>query len=730
MIEKNTQHEYFASCPKRLEQLLHTELENIGVSNVKQTTAGVFFSGGWQDLYKVCLSSRIANRILMPIAREKGKTAEDVYRIASSIHWQDYFSSQCNFVVDFIGANDDIRNTQFGAQKVKDAIVDYFMRVENTRPSISKQSPDVRINVRLTKASLIVSIDMSGDSLHRRGYREKQGAAPLKENLAAALLYRAQWPEKVAQSFTQSERIALIDPMCGSGTLLIEAALMAANIAPGLLRKKFGFEKLLAHDETLWQHVKTQVQSEQKSLEDPSFPIILGYDSDPRVLRHANENLVTAKLTHCVSVSTQALQDFTNPVPDKVGAGLLICNPPYGERLGEIEALREDYRLLGQLAKRELAGWQMAIFSGNRELGKEMRLRAENKYQFLNGTIATELLVFNILGGEATLREDRSLTSTPLSDGAMMVSNRLQKNQRRLEKWRKKENIECYRVYDADMPEYSAAIDVYGGQYHVQEYQAPKKIDENKARQRFDDIIHATVHAFNTKPENVISKTRMRTRGKSQYEKLSQDLQTIDFIEVCEEKAKLFVNLTDYLDTGLFLDHRPLRKTIRNDAMGKRFLNLFCYTASATVHAALSGAQSSVSVDMSNTYLAWAKMNLENNNISTKRHSLVRADCVEWLKECRQGFDLIMLDPPTFSNSKKTTTVLDIQRDHVSLINRCMELLTPNGTLYFSTNLRSFKIDENIVKKHQAENITASTLDPDFVRNTKIHQCWKFQHMK
>lgn len=728
MIEKNTQREYFASCPKRLEQLLEAELIDFGVSDVRQTSAGVFFSATLEDMYKVCLRSRLSNRILMPIAREKGMTAEDLYRIALNIQWHSYFSYDCNFVVDFIGSNDEIRNTQFGAQKVKDAIVDYFLRRENHRPSIDKHFPDIRINVRLTKAAVIISIDMSGDSLHRRGYRDRQGAAPIKENLAAALLYRARWPEKVAQARAQGQRIAILDPMCGSGTILIEAALMAANIAPGLLRKKFGFEKLLEHDETLWQTVKTHVQSQSRSVEDVNFPMIIGYDQDSHVLRHANHNITNAKLSHCIKVATQELKNFTKPVNDTIKSGLLICNPPYGERLGEIEALRDDYRLLGKLVKQELAGWQVAIFSGNRDLTKEMRLRAQSKYQFLNGTIQSELSIFDIVASEATLREDRDPASSPLSEGATMVSNRLLKNQRRLEKWRKKEGVECYRVYDADIPEYAAAIDIYGDHYHVQEYQAPKNIDQNKARRRFDDIIHATIHAFKSESEKIIPKTRMRTRGKSQYEKLGKDLRTSDFLEVREFNAKLLVNLTDYLDTGLFLDHRPLRKRIANEAMGKRFLNLFCYTASASVHAALGGAQSSVSVDMSNTYLSWAKLNYEKNNINSQRHSLVRADCIQWLQQCREGFDLIMLDPPTFSNSKKTSTVLDVQRDHMTLINRCMELLTPKGTLYFSTNLRTFKIDNTIIQRYKVEDITMDTLDPDFERNTKIHKCWKFQH--
>jgi len=365
-------------------------------------------------------------------------------------------------------------------------------------------------------------------------------------------------------------------------------------------------------------------------------------------------------------------------------------------------------------------------------LGKEMRLRAKHKYKMYNGAIDSQLLLFDMLGKEAILREDRRKQNgedapMPLSEGAQMVANRILKNLKRLKKWLNQSGVTCYRVYDADMPEYAAAIDVYEDYYHVQEYQAPKSVNEKKAHQRFDEILRATAQVFGSDFDHVIAKTRQRNRGKKQYQKFNNDGDSTYF-NVQEDRAKLLVNLSDYLDTGLFLDHRPLRRMILQQANGKRFLNLFCYTATATVQAALGGAASSVSVDMSNTYLDWAARNFELNNLSAARHKLVRADGVEWLRNCREGFDLIMLDPPTFSNSKNTDTVLDIQRDHSSLILRCMDLLTPTGTLYFSNNLRSFKLDEGLQAKFQIKNISADSLDPDFERNPKIHNCWQICH--
>ncbi len=726
MSKNDTESNYFASCPKGIENILQEELTDLGVSGIKQTAAGVSFSASQSTLYKVLLWTRFANRILMPLSKEKAKDAKELYSAVYQIPWEDYISDGMSFVVDFVGSNDEINNTQFGAQRTKDAIVDRFVRLDKARPNVNKLSPDVRINVRLTKVSLIISLDLSGESLHRRGYRGKQGAAPLKENLAAAVLYRAGWPKLVAQARQENKRIALIDPMCGSGTFLIEAAMMAANMAPGLMRERFACENLASHDKDTWDEVKADAKASMRTL-DESFPIIEGSDIDRRVVGIAQENVACTPFQSVIRLTTKPVDDLSLPEDDSELTGLLICNPPYGERLGEIEDLREDYRILGQVVKQALPGWQVGVFTSNTELAREMRLRAKNKYKFFNGKISAELHIFDIVGGESTLREDRDITTAPLSEGAQMVFNRLNKNRRRLDKWIRKEGVECYRLYDADMPEYAAAIDVYGDQYHVQEYQAPKTINEKKAQIRFQEICQATVQAFELHPKQLVSKTRMRQRGSSQYQK-SEHQNEKHFFTVDENGAQLRVNLHEYLDTGLFLDHRPLRARIRKEASGKRFLNLFCYTATASVQAILGGAASSVSVDMSNTYLEWAKRNYALNNIHSNQHRLERADCIGWLRNCRQGFDIIMLDPPSFSNSKNTDTVLDIQKDHVQLVNRCMELLDTNGVLYFSNNLRSFKLDPALSEKYDVNDITQATLDPDFERNQKIHSCWMMKN--
>ena len=683
----------------------------------------------------------MTNKILLPLASFELKDEQALYRGVYALNWAEHLALDGTFKVDFLGTDKAIRNTQFGAVRVKDAIVDHFKDRHGQRPSVDKNNPDLIINARLSKGRVHISLDLSGRSLHRRGYRYQQGEAPLKENLACAILLRAQWPHIAAEGGY------LIDPMCGSATLLIEGLMMAADIAPGLLRKDYdwGFTRWQQFDESCWQQLVSAAvarkdaglqQCRERGLE------CRGYDRDWRVLRAAEENIERAGLEEWIRVLCKPIESFSKPTHKPMATGLVISNPPYGERLGEEKELEPVYQQLGQVLKTDFIGWSAAIITSNTQLAQKVGLRAQKKYKFWNGTIPAELLTFSV-EPEHFYKESKALTPwgqpaalsfEELSEGAKMVCNRLRKNQKQLRKWLNKERIQCYRLYDADLPEYAAAIDIYGEAIHIQEYAAPRSIEPHKAKQRLHALLDATTVVLEADRDQLFVKQRRQNKGKQQYEKQSgssaynnrADNKQSDRapLVVQEGQAQFLVNLWDYLDTGLFLDHRPVRQRIYSQAAGKDFLNLFCYTATATVHAALGGANSSVSVDMSNTYLDWAKQNFQKNNIHPERHQLVRDDCLNWLKHCRQGFDLILLDPPSFSNSKRMEEVLDIQRDHSQLIQRCMEILKPGGTLIFSNNLRSFVLDEALLDQYHCDNITRETLDPDFQRSTKIHHCW------
>lgn len=721
--------QFFAICPKGFEELIIEELTALGAEQCKATVGGVHFGGGMEVAYRACLWSRLANKILLPLVSDQVRNVEDMYRLCRAVEWDQHLDAQRTFAVDFTGQAPFVRNTHFGALKVKDAVVDFFKDAHGERPSVAKQRPDVQLNAHLNKGQFTLYLDLSGESLHRRGYRLDGGLAPLKENLAAAILIRAGWPAIAKQGG------ALLDPMCGSATLLIEGAMMAADMAPGLERDYFGFDGWLGHVPSMWRRLVEEAEQRRDDGLEAGLPEIRGYDASVKALNAADENIARAGLSRFVRVSRKELQHFAVPTHTEVTPGLVVTNPPYGERLGDEEALVHLYQYLGERMRRGFVGWQLAMITGNPDLGKRMGLRSHKQYQFRNGNIPSKLLLFKVEPEafviDAANRPGAPLEAAPkadieLSDGAQMFANRLRKNLRTTGKWAKQQGIQCYRLYDADLPEYAVAIDVYGERVHVSEYAPPKKIDPEVAQQRVDEVIAVIPEVLSVSPEWVYLKQRQRQKGAEQYNKFDSQQQ---YFEVQEGGVRLLVNLSDYLDTGLFLDHRPVRLNIARRAKGKRFLNLFCYTGTATVHAAMAGAWYTLSVDMSNTYLRWLAKNLAINGLSEAKHRTERANVVEWLQgDVDQQFDLILLDPPTFSNSKRMEAVFDVQRDHVMLVERCMARLAPGGTLIFSNNYRRFQLDEGLVQKYAVADVTPQTIDKDFARHANIHKCWHIQH--
>ena len=421
--------------------------------------------------------------------------------------------------------------------------------------------------------------------------------------------------------------------------------------------------------------------------------------------------------------------DHIQPSPaDK--PGLVIVNPPYGERLSEQHTLEPLYIQLGDIFKKHFPQWRAAVFTANPDLGKRMGLKAQRINTFYNGALNCKLLSFSVepryfVDREAAdTRTQQANFAAAVDAGADMFINRLDKNRRTLNPWVQREGISCYRLYDADIPEYAVAVDLYEQWVHVQEYQAPRHIDPARAQARLQQIMSVIPHVLDVPAERVFLKVRQRQKGRDQYQKQAH---TAHFHEVNEGACRFLVNLEDYLDTGLFLDHRPTRKLLGQLARGKRFLNLFAYTGTATVHAALGGATSTTSVDLSRTYLDWAQRNLELNDIHGPWHRLVRADCLKWLQQDRGRYDLIFLDPPTFSNSKTMSEHFDVQRDHPDLIRQTLKRLAPQGLLLFSTNHRHFKLDTEALAGLAITEMTRQTIPRDFQRHSHIHRCWKIR---
>ncbi|MCK9606631.1 MAG: bifunctional 23S rRNA (guanine(2069)-N(7))-methyltransferase RlmK/23S rRNA (guanine(2445)-N(2))-methyltransferase RlmL [Methylomonas sp.] len=727
-----SQYQLFATTPKAMEGILAAEIEALGGQQVQQKMAGVAFQGDLAMAYKACLWSRTANRILLLLGSFEVKSQQDLYDGVNRINWFEHLEPDDSLAVSFSSKNNPaINNTHFGALKVKDAIVDQMRAKFDKRPNIDTERPSIRINVYLHNETAQLSLDLSGESLHKRGYRDVSIAAPIKENLAAAILLRTGWPKIAAAGGS------LLDPMCGSGTMLLEGAMIAADYAPGLLRDYYGFLGWKKHDAELWQNLLADA-NQRRDMGLKTLPVIVGFDQDRHTVATALQHVENAGLQGKIHIEKRDIADAA--AAESWPKGLIACNPPYGERLGEEAETAELYRRFGEVLKSRFGGWQATMIISNPELGFRLGLRSQKPITLFNGALECKLLRFNIeeksfFEPKAKSQQERieqigrRTQAEQVDTQAEMFGNRLRKNLKKLNKWVKQNQIHCYRVYDADLPEYAVAVDVYQGEQtwvNVQEYESPKTIDPAKANQRLAGAMVEIPKVLGIPKEQVFLKIRRKQKNTDQYEKQG-DSGRFHVIE--EGGCKFWVNFEDYLDTGLFLDHRPIRMLIQQQAQGKRFLNLFAYTGSASVLAAMGGAASSVTVDMSNTYLDWAKRNFDLNGIRGD-HKLVRANCLTWLAEQAVAkpaaqFDLIFLDPPTFSNSKKMDDAFDVQNDHVQLLKNAAAILAPGGILYFSTNFRRFKMDAVSLAGLNIEDISAATIPEDFARDPKIHYCWR-----
>ncbi|TJY62885.1 bifunctional 23S rRNA (guanine(2069)-N(7))-methyltransferase RlmK/23S rRNA (guanine(2445)-N(2))-methyltransferase RlmL [Sinimarinibacterium sp. CAU 1509] len=718
----------FVSCPRGVETLLVAEISALGADAPEARTGGVACVASLDAAYRICLWSRIASRVLMPLHRFAIPDADALYAEAATVDWPGLFDADRSFAIEVAGRSPTLTHTHYAGLKVKDAIVDGFRAAGFDRPNVDTDHPDIRIHLHLDRDQATLSLDLAGESLHRRGYRRSGTEAPMKENLAAAILMHAGWPALAA------EGAALLDPMCGSGTLLIEGAMIAADIAPGLMRRGWGFEAWRGHQPERWKAVADEARQRRTAGLAVVRNHIRGGDLDPQAVNAARDNIHRAGLSDWVQVECG---DALQMRPEPGTHGLWVSNPPYGERLGAEAELIKLYSLLGVHLKQQFGGWRAAVFTARGDLGPRLGLSAHAIHTLYNGAIACKLLCFEIRAQSAS-----AAAAAPVGGGEDFA-NRLRKNARHLAKWARRNGVTNYRVYDADLPDYALVVDLYATpemHAHVQEYAAPKTVEPAKAEQRLRAALARLQDVLELPAAQIHYKLRRAQKGTTQYRKQNE---TERFYTVVEHGCRLQVNFDDYLDTGLFLDHRPMRLRIQQEARGKRMLNLFCYTGAASVHAAVGGAAQTVSVDLSNTYLDWAKQNFALNDLrawdythapepgaSLAHHALVRADCLVWLRQQaaapnRQRFDLIFLDPPTFSNSKRMDETLDIQRDHVELIQLCAALLAPGGCLYFSTNRRGFKLDTDALSGCACQDITAQTVDEDFRRPRPPHHCWR-----
>ncbi len=701
----------FVSCPKHLELLLKDELYSLGVSEAAEGLAGVHAQASAEVWLKAVMWSRLANRIYIKIDSAQCHDKKALYAAMAGIQW----SPLCKDIpktlsIKFNGTNKELKNTHFSSQVTKDAICDQMNEAYGFRPKVVKSDGHLSVYARLKYKQLEIYQDITGHSLHQRGYRGTNTLAPLKENLAAAILIRAGWPEAAKNNHN------LIDPMCGSGTLLTEGWQMACDIAPNVKLKSHALFSWHGFDSHLWTQMMMDAEQRSEIGIETFKGQIIGVDHHKDSITQANQNLANIPHSKRVSFQYQTLDKFRIPPRNN----LIVCNPPYGVRLQK--NYLSSWIQLRDWLKTKVKEAKAAVLTPDEAKGWLLGYRGSNSYALLNGNIPIQLRLFDVEPSHLLDIPDGQLFALPAS--AQMLANRLKKNKNQLKQWLDSNQIEAYRLYDADLPEYAVAIDCYQNHVNIQEYQAPKTIDPKKAALHLNHVMLAVQSVIQPKPEKIHLKTRQIQKDKQQYNKYSDEE---DRFVLNEQGRKYLVDLEQYLDTGLFLDHRWLRNQIQSESLGKKVLNLFSYTGAISVAAAQGKAASVISVDTSKTYLKWAEDNFALNGLRSANHGFIRADVLSYLYRCKEKFDLIIADPPTFSNSHSRDDDWEVQKDHQQLIDGCMALLNESGTLYFSNNFKKFSLDIDIKEKYLVKNISEQSLDPDF-KHSKIHQCYQVQH--
>lgn len=723
---------FFATCPQGLERLLEAELGGLGIAGVRGTRGGVAFSSGaLEDAYRVCLHSHLAHRLLLRLARFQAESPDDVYGAVQALDWTEHLAVDGSLLVDAKLRDTQLGNAHFVALKVKDAVVDQLRTPDGVRPSVDLRQPDLRLNLFVHRRQAELSLDLSGGGL-RRALAEQQH---WRGGLGAAALHWGDIPRRLARA----EPVMLLGG--GDLDLLISAALMAREQAPGLLLPSFGFERWQAHVPALWRRLCEEARSAQREAPHP----LVVWEPQRKILHDAHAACAGLGLDKALIWHEDPRQA---PLPGQPAGSVLL--PPGDDPRARHGALKAQ----AQTLRRHCPGWSVVQMSLEDDPGLDDALgTCGARLNVRRGKSAFLLRRYAVPAGhpghpgqpsrEPTAEAQRataagsapqSVNVQPLalsadSPQARMLVNRLRKNHKHLARWARRQQVACYRLYDADLPEYAAAIDIYQTELDwvvVQEYAPPSSIEAETVARRLDEIRAAVAEVLELPLQRIVLKQRRRQKGKAQYEKLARRGQ---FYPVVEGGLKLLVNFTDYLDTGLFLDHRNTRLELGAKAAGRHVLNLFAYTGVATVHMVAGGARSSTTVDLSKTYLDWAQRNLALNDLQGPAHRYIQADCLEWLDQAAadpgsKRYGLIFMDPPTFSTSKRMEDVLDVQRDHVRLIRAAFALLRPGGELYFSNNFRKFKLDREALQDMNIEDISARSLPEDFKRNPRIHQCF------
>jgi 23S rRNA (guanine2445-N2)-methyltransferase / 23S rRNA (guanine2069-N7)-methyltransferase len=728
-----------------LEWVLARELEAVGATDLRVGRRTIEFSAApgreQETVYRAVLESRTAIRVLEPLGRFRVDSPESLHRAVSEIDWREQLRTDDTLRVDAVVHDTFLTHSLYAAQVVKDAVVDQLRTPSGRRPSVQLRGATLRLALHLVGDTATVFRDAAGRSLHQRGWRVGEVEAPLSEVLAAGILAIAGW--------TPGE--PLLDPLCGSGTLVIEAATMAAGIAPGLLRARragHGFFRFRDRDRALCERLVAELEARVRT----AAGVFQASDLDPRAVAAALACARAAGVGDAVTVEARHFEDVRPPAD----AGLVVTNPPYGQRLPTPRA-GGLFRRLGDWLVQRCGGWRAAILAPDVPAATMLGLRPLRRVPLANGALDCRLLELEIRqrepapaparpalpaavapppagepaeaaeAAEAVPAERPRGGGRSIADQVGDFRRRLAKRFRHLAKWARRQGIEAFRVYDRDIPEIPLVIDWYAGWLHAAEYERPHERSDVEHEVWLDRMVEAAAAELGVPPGRSFLKVRRRQRDGGQYGKVDGRSAVV---EVREGDLVFSVNLSDYIDTGLFLDHRPTRALLRAESAGRRMLNLFGYTGSFSVYAAAGGAAATTTVDLSNTYLDWTRTNLARNGFrDAGSHRTVRDEARAFLHHrARRGeppFDLVVADPPTFSRSARSEAAWDVQRDHAELLELVARNLAPGGVVFFATNFRRFRLDEERVAASFAiRDITSRTIPEDF-RDTRIHRAWR-----
>ncbi len=705
-----------ATCAFGLEAVVARELAALGYAGQPGDTGRVHFDGDVAAICRANLWLRTADRVLVRVGEFEASDFGALFDRTRELPWEEWIPPDGAFPVIGRSIRSTLSSVPACQKIVKKAIVERLRHAHGVQ-DLAETGAMRRVEVALLKDRATLTLDTSGAGLSKRGYRTLVGAAQLRETLAAALVLLSYWrPER-----------ALVDPFCGTGTIPIEAALIGRNLAPGLNRA-FAAEKWSAIPAARWQ----EARAEARDLAERERPLhIAGTDASDEALSLARFHARAAGVEAAVHFQKREFAGLES----RHEYGCLICNPPYGERMGSAAEVETLYRSIPEVLRR-FKTWSHYILSSHPRLEELVGRPADRRRKLYNARI--ECTYYQFHGPRPPDPERPPPLEAPAERAAFggisdqgrrqaeEFGNRLAKNARHLRRWPARRGITCYRLYDRDIPEVPLVVDRYHDCLHISEYERPHERGPAEHADWLDLMVETAARTLEVPRANAFLKRRARQRGASQYQVQSTAGRTV----VVEEGGLRFeVNLSDYIDTGLFLDHRLTRGLVRERAGGRRFLNLFCYTGTFTVYAAAGGARETTSVDLSRTYLDWARRNLELNGFLGGEHCLVESDARAYLRALPAGrlFDLIVLDPPTFSNSKSLPDFFEVRRDHPELILLALEHLAEGGEVLFATNFRGFKLREDaFAGVAQVEEISARTVPEDF-RNRRIHRSFVFR---